>query len=186
MIKIYRRFVLWCRSFINKIYIYEFSSNINHQSSLVHEDVSFKIIRSIDEFEKITKRFNFCEEIDYKRFANSYLAVLYNDIDIICSGWAITQGKFYISEIRKWIEVSNNQVVLYDFKTNRKYRKKGYYKLLLYYFKITNYNKILIIYALSNNYASIAGITKSGFSYLYSRTRYSKSVLFSEKIKEIS
>ena len=82
--------------------------------------------------------------------------------EIVCSGWVYFGKKWKIEEINRNISL-NKKYLLYDFETEKKFRNKGYYKLLLKIIQNKFRKKKLMIYSLSHNYKSINAIEKSGF-----------------------
>ena len=91
--------------------------------------------------------------------------------EIICSGWIYFGNKWLIEEINKKITL-NNQYLLYDFITEKKFRNMGYYKLLLNIIQNKFRKKRLIIYSLSHNTRSIRAIEKSGFKLIKKLKKY--------------
>ena len=87
---------------------------------------------------------------------------LKNKNEIVCSGWIYFGNKWNIEEINKEISL-NRQYLLYDFITEKKYRNKGNYKLLLRIIQNKFQKRRLVIYSLSNNTKSIRAIKKAGF-----------------------
>ena len=76
-----------------------------------------------------------------------------------------------IEEINKKIKL-NKHYLLYDFITEKKFRNKGYYKLLLKIIQNKFKKRKLIIYSLSRNTKSIKAIENSGFKLINSLKRY--------------
>ena len=68
-----------------------------------------------------------------------------------------------IEEIGRKIKLKN-EILLYDFLTDYKFRNKGFYTLLLKIIQNKLIKKKLIIYTTSNNKKSINAILRSGFS----------------------
>ena len=91
--------------------------------------------------------------------------------EIVCSGWVYFGNKWKIDEIDKKISL-NKQYLLYDFITEKKFRNKGYYQLLLKKIQNKFQGKKLIIYALSHNNKSIRVIEKSGFNFIKALKKY--------------
>ena len=87
---------------------------------------------------------------------------LKNKNEIVCSGWIYFGNKWNIEEINEEISL-NRQYLLYDFITEKKYRNKGNYKLLLRIIQNKFQKRRLVIYSLSNNTKSIRAIKKAGF-----------------------
>tara|TARA_Y100001970_G_scaffold293563_1_gene441215 strand:+ start:3994 stop:4518 length:525 start_codon:yes stop_codon:yes gene_type:complete len=84
---------------------------------------------------------------------------------IICSGWIFFGKSWYIDEINKKIP-TKNYYTLYDFFTEKEFRNKGYYKLLLKIIRKKFKKKKLLIYSTSHNIKSIKAIKKSGFKFV--------------------
>jgi len=91
--------------------------------------------------------------------------------EIVCSGWIYFGNKWKIEEIDKKIKL-NNQYLLYDFITEKKFRNMGYYKLLLKIIQNKFQKRKLIIYSLSHNNKSISAIEKSGFKFIKKLKKY--------------
>ena len=91
--------------------------------------------------------------------------------EIICSGWIYFGNKWKIEEINKEIKLKN-QYLLFDYRTEKKFRNMGYYKLLLRIIQNKFQKKRLIIYALSNNNKSVRAIEKSGFKLIRKLKKY--------------
>ena len=69
----------------------------------------------------------------FKRFKNkSKFIGLKHKNKLICSGWIYfgNNCKWNIEEINKKISL-NGECVLYDFETEKQFRNRGYYQLLL-------------------------------------------------------
>ena len=91
--------------------------------------------------------------------------------EIICSGWIYFGNKWKIEEIDKKIKL-NNQYLLYDFMTEKKFGNMSYYKLLLKIIQNKFQKRKLIIYSLSHNNKSISAIEKSGFKFIKKLKKY--------------
>tara|TARA_Y100000590_G_scaffold440289_1_gene565489 strand:+ start:543 stop:1046 length:504 start_codon:yes stop_codon:yes gene_type:complete len=91
--------------------------------------------------------------------------------EIICSGWVYFGNKWNIEEVDKNIFLKK-KYLLYDFITEKKFRNKGFYKLLLKFIQNKFRKKKLIIYSLSHNNKSINAIKKSGFRYIKKLKKY--------------
>jgi len=104
-----------------------------------------------------------------ERFKNkSRFIGIKNKQEIICSGWIHygTQSRWNVEEINRDIKL-NNQYLLYDFYTSKKFRNLGFYQTLLKIIQNKFQNKKLIIYTTSHNKKSIKAISKSGFTFSY-------------------
>jgi hypothetical protein len=135
------------------------------KTELIHKidnNKLFKVISSFQDFvdfcrlnQRIVKRFQ------YDRFIKGdYYFCLMSEANILCEGWA-TSAPLYISEVNKTLK-RKNSYILYDYHTGIKYRRRGYYKLLLR--NIINFlDKNLYIYSLKNNKASKKAILEVGF-----------------------
>ena len=73
-------------------------------------------------------------------------------------------SRWNIEEIDKKVFLKNEKI-LYDFFTNKKFRNRGYYKLLLKIIQNKYLNRKLIIYTVSNNKHSKKAILSSGFKF---------------------
>ena len=95
--------------------------------------------------------------------------------EIICSGWIYFGNKWNVEEVNKNIFLKK-QYLLYDFITEKKFRNKGFYKLLLKFIQKKFRKKKLIIYSLSHNNKSINAIKKSGFRFIKKLRKYSNII----------
>ncbi|MBQ1509038.1 MAG: GNAT family N-acetyltransferase, partial [Erysipelotrichaceae bacterium] len=106
---------------------------------------------------------------DLNRFKDnsSYWALLTPEGKIASWGWLAYRQPFYIKEMDTQIEMGDAETaILYDFHTDKEYRGRGYYGILLR--SIVHESKgpgKYIIYARRNNPASCRGIEKAGFYY---------------------
>jgi len=126
---------------------------------------SIFFIKSLSEIKvnKIMKKYFERNEYKLDRFTKkSKFIGLKRKNEIICSGWIYFGNKWIIEEINKKITL-NNEYLLYDFITEKKFRNRGYYKLLLKVIQNKFRKKGLVIYSLSHNNKSIKAIEKSGF-----------------------
>ena len=101
---------------------------------------------------------------------SKFIGLMYKN-EIICSGWIYSGNEWKIEEINKKIKL-NNQYLLYDFMTEKKFRNMGYYKLLLRIIQNKLQKKKLVIYTLSHNNKSIRAIKKSGFKFVKKLKKY--------------
>ena len=137
----------------------------------IKKKISIFLIRSKKEatLKNINKDYFKNNKFKLERFKNkSRFIGIKNKQEIICSGWIHygTQSKWNVEEINKDIKL-NNQYLLYDFYTSKKYRNLGFYQTLLKIIQNKFQKKKLIIYTTSNNKKSIKAISKSGFTFSY-------------------
>ena len=92
---------------------------------------------------------------------------------LICSGWIYFGNNciWNIEEINKKISLKKERL-LYDFETEKEFRNKGYYQLLLKIIQNKFIHKKLIIYALSHNPISNRAIQKAGFKFRNKLRKY--------------
>ena len=160
-----KKFLKFFYKFIVTIYVFE---------SVPKKRKKIKInpkIFQISDRSKILKNKifkNYFKTCYYKtnRFKHSSFIGIISNKNIICSGW-IHQSKnsrWNIEEIDKKVFLKNEKI-LYDFFTNKKFRNRGYYKLLLKIIQNKYLNRKLIIYTVSNNKHSKKAILSSGFKF---------------------
>ena len=101
----------------------------------------------------------------YGRFKNSIFVFLKNKNKLTVSGWICSKKNinWNIEEIGKNITVKNKKI-LYDFKTIKKFRNKGYYTLILKLIQNKFIKKKLLIYTQASNKFAVKAILKSGFN----------------------
>ena len=166
------------KKFLKLIYqffltIYVFESYIKFKK-INKNGISPFFIKTLNEVKanKIVKKY-----LEERRFKLSRLKKkskfigLKRKKEIICSGWIYFGNKWLIEEINKKITL-NNQYLLYDFITEKKFRNMGYYKLLLNNIQNKFRKKRLIIYSLSHNTRSVRAIEKSGFKLIKRLKKY--------------
>jgi hypothetical protein len=158
------------KKFLKLIYqffltIYIFESNPNYKKTN-KKKLFFFFIKSLKEAKKKKSLKRYFERDKFKldRFKNkSKFVGLINKSEIICSGWVYNGTKWNIEEVDNNI-ILNKKYLLYDFITEKNFRNKGYYKLLLRLIQNKFKSKKLLIYSLSHNSKSVRAIKKSGFS----------------------
>jgi hypothetical protein len=131
---------------------------------------SFKQAKSNKQFKIYFKKYKF----KFKRLKNkSKFIGLKNKNKLICSGWIYfgVNCKWNIEEIDKKISLKG-EYLLYDFETEKQFRNKGYYQLLLKVIQNKFKSKKLIIYALSHNPISNRAIQKAGFKFRNKLRKY--------------
>jgi len=154
----FRKIIHFIRQITNKVNVYEFDLDPIEKE----QSADFYCIKSYSEFVILYRRIK-CpiKRYHYNRFMRGdYFHCLLNNDHLYCSGWS-TSKDIYVSEVNKSLEV-NGRVVLYDYYTPNKYRRRGKYQELLNSI-ISNLNTVVFIYALSNNFASNKAIKKVGF-----------------------
>ena len=166
-----RKFLKSIYQFFLTIYIFEFyskSEKINKKSK------SFFFIKSLNDAKtnKIIKEYFEKNKFKLNRFKEkSKFIGLKKKSEIICSGWIYFGNKWKVEEVNKNIKL-NNQYLLYDFITEKKFRNMGYYKLLLRNIQMKFKKKKLLIYSLSHNNKSIRAIENSGFKLIKRLKKY--------------
>lgn len=105
----------------------------------------------------------------YDRLKSSKFIFLKKKNDLIASGWICSKkiATWNIEEIDKKINIKNKKI-LYDFETNKKYRNKGYYALILKLIQNKYLKDNLLIYTQANNYPAVKAIINAGFKFKYS------------------
>lgn len=146
----------------NKINLYKIDGGKEIQKQNV-KNVKFKKINNYLDFVDFARLY----KINIKRFQllrfkerDDYFCV-YNEEEVLCDGWARSQSIF-ISEINKDFIIDKG-CVLYDFNTNIKHRRKGYYTLLLSNI-VSSIDSALYIYSLKQNIGSNKAIQRVGFN----------------------
>tara|TARA_X000000368_G_scaffold376350_1_gene329325 strand:+ start:1654 stop:2232 length:579 start_codon:yes stop_codon:yes gene_type:complete len=137
----------------------------------IKKGISFFFIKSKKEAnsKNLTEGYFKNNKFKLERFKNkSRFIGIKNKQEIICSGWIHygTQSRWNVEEINRDIKL-NNQYLLYDFYTSKKFRNLGFYQTLLKIIQNKFQNKKLIIYTTSHNKKSIKAISKSGFTFSY-------------------
>ena len=148
------------RTLVNEIstFIEAYDSEENNKE----ESKCFHSIENYSDFVSLYRRLKFpIKRYHYNRFRNGDLFYcLLEDNYLYCSGWS-TSKDIYVSEVDKTFKV-DGKIILYDYHTPEKFRRKGMYQELLE--SIISYlNSDIFIYALTNNIASNRAIQKVGF-----------------------
>ena len=118
-------------------------------------NIKLKIIKNyFIEFNEKKKRFK----------KGQYFLVLCYKNNLVSSGWINFGKSWLITEIDKKINLLN-EIVIFDFITPLKERRKGHYTKLLKMIRNKFGNKNILIYVLSSNQFSQKAIVKSGFKY---------------------
>ena len=136
--------------------------------------MTFFLIKSLNQAEgnKTIKKYFKDDRHKLNRLKNkSKFIGLKDKNEIICSGWIYFGNEWKIEEINKKI-ILNNQYLLYDFITEKKFRNRGNYKLLLRIIQNKFRKKQLVIYALSHNNKSARAIKNSGFRFVEKLKKY--------------
>ena len=122
-------------------YLYQFFLTINIYEYKLSNKKNFKkktqifFVKSISQakINKSTIEYFKKYKLKFKRFKNkSKFIGLKHKNKLICSGWIYfgNNCKWNIEEINKKISL-NGECVLYDFETEKQFRNRGYYQLLL-------------------------------------------------------
>ena len=159
-----KKFLKSIYQFFLTIYIFEsyskFKKKVNKKgvsTFFVKSSSEVKVNKTIQKYFKKKSRFKLNRFKKKSKFIG-----LKRKNEIICSGWIYFGNEFLLEEINKKITL-NNQYLLYDFITEKKFRNMGYYKLLLRIIQNKFQKRRLVIYSLSNNTKSIRAIKKAGF-----------------------
>jgi len=146
----------------NKINLYKIEGAKKIQKQNV-KNIKFKKITNYLDFVDFARAYN----INIKRFQflrfkerDDYFCV-YNEEEVLCDGWARSKSIF-ISEINQDLIIDKG-CILYDFNTNIKHRRKGYYTLLLSDI-VSSIDSVLYIYSLKENIGSNKAIQRVGFN----------------------
>lgn len=93
------------------------------------------------------------------------------DEEIVSCGWQLNGYGVDITEVQARLSFTGNVVCLMEFRTFSKHQCKGYYTALLKCISHEKETDHHLIYALSNNIASVKAIKKAGFVYAGRVTR---------------
>tara|TARA_Y100001960_G_C14385703_1_gene686076 strand:- start:153 stop:656 length:504 start_codon:yes stop_codon:yes gene_type:complete len=157
-----KKFLKLIYQFFLTIYIFE---SYPKYKKINKKGMSPFFVKSLKEVKvnKVIKKYFKKNKYKLDRLKNrSKFIGLKNKNEIVCSGWIYFGNKWNIEEINEEISL-NRQYLLYDFITEKKYRNKGNYKLLLRIIQNKFQKRRLVIYSLSNNTKSIRAIKKAGF-----------------------
>lgn len=157
--------------FFLTIYIYKSDQKTK---KITKNKFSFFFIKSLNQAKsnKVINKYFKKEKFKLNRFKQkSRFLGLKRKSEIICSGWIYLGSKWNIEEINKNIKL-NNEYLIYDFITEKKFRNMGYYKLLLKIIQNKIREKKLIIYSLSHNKISNSAIKSSGFKLIKKLKKY--------------
>lgn len=148
------------RYYFREIYLFESKKNKNNISFK-----NFKLLK-YSKFDSIKEK-NLIKYVKSgkkkKRFNCKHnLFALFFKKDLVCTGWMHIGQKWHITEIDYKINIKN-KILLYDFFTFEKFRKRGFYSKILILIKNLKTKKNFLIYCLSNNEASKRGIKNSKF-----------------------
>ena len=166
-----KKFLKSIYQFFLTIYIFESFPKFKKVNK---KGTSIFFIRSINQVKsnKTIKKYFEKERFKLNRFKNGckFIGLKYKD-QVVCSGWIYFGNKWKIEEINKEIKLKN-QYLLFDYRTEKKFRNMGYYKLLLRIIQNKFQKKRLVIYALSHNNKSIKAIEGSGFKLVNKMKKY--------------
>jgi hypothetical protein len=162
-------------------YIYQLFITINiYESSkknkkIKKRGISFFLIKTFAQAKSRKKFKKYFEKNKSKlnRFnKKSNFLGLINKNEIICSGWIYVgkKNRWEVKELNKKINL-NNSYLIYDFFTEKNFRNRGYYQLLLKVIQ-NKFKKKLLIYALSHNIRSINAIKNVGFKFINKIKKY--------------
>ncbi|MCQ2472002.1 MAG: hypothetical protein MJ147_08200 [Clostridia bacterium] len=133
----------------------------------ISENRSFFIVRNIDDFNEICKKFSFTvpDANAEERFNMGDCFCLIAEGDVWgCWGWFTTASRdFYVLEIDASSKIPENAAVLYHYFANPEQRRKGFYYDLLRLVALKNGKEYSIIYAYDTNPASKNAIKKAGY-----------------------
>jgi len=157
--------------FFLTIYIFE---SYPRFKKINKKSTSLFFIQSLNQvtINKIIKKYFKKNRFKLNRFkkGSKFIGLKLNN-EVVCSGWIYFGKKWKIEEINKKIELQG-RYLLFDYRTEKKFRGMGYYKLLLRLIQNKFQKKKLIIYALSHNTKSIKAIEKSGFKLISKIKKY--------------
>ena len=152
------------KKIFNTIYIFK----VKNLRSKISNDakLNFYKINNADDLKKRNIKLNF-NEFNRLNNKNTLLIINNNNDEVVCKGWMNynIHSPFFIEELDKYVFFKNSYV-LYDFETKKKFRNKGFYKILLKLILNEYADNELIIYANPNNKFSISAIKKAGFSFM--------------------
>ncbi len=166
-----KKFFKLIYQFFVVIYIFESYKKFKKVSTA---GISTFFIKNINQAKAnlVSKKYFDRENFKLNRFKNNSKFIgLKKKNDIICSGWIYFGNKWNIEEVNKNIFLKK-KYLLYDFITEKKFRNRGFYKLLLKFIQNKFRKKKLVIYSLSHNNKSINAIEKSGFRLIKKIRKY--------------
>lgn len=143
--------------------------NIKHSPDVtecLQENITFLVCESWEVFVDLARSTGWSIfKHHFERFRDgSHFVCLSNGSSIISSGWvSCLRDRFYIAEIDR-TKVFDCARVLFDFSTPVNFRRKGFYTHLLRNVAFKYSRDHLVIFASSDNLASIRAIRNSGFS----------------------
>jgi glycosyltransferase involved in cell wall biosynthesis len=168
------------KKIFNIIVLFRFHKKNNFNIE-VNNFIKFNKLQSINSFKNYKfDNYKFDNDILINRFKNNdILYILYKSNNLISYGWSSEKKNFFISEINAPV-LNHGAIILYDFKTIKNFRNKGYYKLLIKNITtLYKYNKKKIyIYTLLFNFKSLKSIYQSGFKYICFIFFKKKKILF--------
>lgn len=148
-------------SYFRTIEIYQTNNNFKSKISKKYKFKTYNKLSNIKSLEIL----NYFKEYKNKkkRFKNNclFLTLSVNN-KLVSSGWLFKGKSWIITEINKYLNVSN-KIIIFDFITLEQYRNKGYYTKLLKLIRKKFNNKNILIYVLSSNLKSKRAIKKAGF-----------------------
>ena len=148
-------------SFLRTVYIFESKKNVKF---LKYRNISLKRFNSIKLITDKNLRKYLVKEKKIQRFKNNCkLFVLFYKKEIVSMGWMYEGSSWHVAEVNKKIDIKN-KILLFDYKTFKKFQKKGFYSKILNLIKNIKTKKLFLIYCLKKNKASIKGILHSNFS----------------------
>lgn len=101
---------------------------------------------------------------DTHDFSKNRFCMLAENNEYGCYGWYTADSKkINFIEICSVFRIPDNCCVLFDFYTNPKKRRQGFYSDLLKNIINNNPNQLLIVFVMKNNIASLKGVQKAGF-----------------------
>ena len=116
------------RHYFREIYLFESKKNKNNISFQNFKLLKYRKFDSIKEKKLIRYVISGKKK---KRFNNKHnLFALFFKKDLVCTGWMYSGHKWLITEIDYKINVKN-KILLYDFFTFEKFRKRGFYSKIL-------------------------------------------------------
>ncbi len=161
--------------FRKKLIFYTASSNLS--TSPLSSNISvFKAINNFDDFLSITKKIdiNLSKELVAERFKNNNnFYLLHDNSEYLSYGWGVSgKASFLVDFFNVIFEFEEGVEILFDFRTNENFRRKGFYKQLLKEIITSKNGFVFIIYTAPVNVGSQRGILSSGFTQVSTYSKF--------------
>lgn len=101
--------------------------------------------------------------------------------ELVAWGWLTRVSPLPVTEVEAWLSFGSGTVLCYDFRVATRARGQGYYRALLEALAGERGPGTQVIYARSDNAASLAGIRAAGFTHIGTLARASRAVTYRER-----